>query len=285
MANIDRPIVALPASESDAAVALSAEAAWNQLAPDWKLMLTRGRGFGVRDDGGRGWLGSALMLPIDGRVAWISMVLVTKRARRRGYGTALLQRCFDEAHNAGVLAGLDATELGRPVYLQQGFRDVYSLRRFRLPRAMPTPSAAIAMRALNADDLPRVVAFDAARSGVERRWLLEHLAARCPHVAFVAEQDGALTGFILARDGRIATQLGPVVAMNDTTALALIAAATSRHEPPFFLDVPNLHTSFITALRAAGAEDPRGFMRMTRGDPGRLASATHIFAISGPEFG
>ena len=123
-------IEALLPDQAEGAAPLSVEAGWNQIAADWRLMLGEGRGFGVRDASGS-WIASALVLPLGPAISWISMVLVTKPSRRQGHGTRLLQRCFAEIEATGVTAGLDATELGRPVYLPLGFRDVYPLSRWR----------------------------------------------------------------------------------------------------------------------------------------------------------
>ena len=74
-----RPI---DAAHSDDVWPLSIEAGWNQNVADWRFMLGAGRGFGcVGPDGS--WQASSLVLPLGQKLAWISMVLVT-RDRRRG---------------------------------------------------------------------------------------------------------------------------------------------------------------------------------------------------------
>src|SRR6202008_599453 len=102
-----RPI---DAAHSDAVWPLSIEAGWNQNAADWRFMLGAGRGFGCTGGDGQ-WQASWLVLPLGQKLAWISMVLVTKERRRSGLGTTLLKRCIDEVRGAGAVAGLDATEL------------------------------------------------------------------------------------------------------------------------------------------------------------------------------
>jgi hypothetical protein len=61
-------IVALQAADAAALCPLSLEAGWNQVAEDWRLMLTLGEGFGARARDGR-WIGSALTLPLGPRLA------------------------------------------------------------------------------------------------------------------------------------------------------------------------------------------------------------------------
>src|SRR5262249_52031940 len=106
-----------PLEPADAAglCCLSVAAGWNQLAADWRLMLTLGRGYGVRAVD-RAWIASALVLPLGPTVCWLSMVLVTQPMRGQGLGTRLLRRSIEEVAASGAAAGLDATELGRPIY-------------------------------------------------------------------------------------------------------------------------------------------------------------------------
>src|SRR5262245_52917979 len=123
------PIARLQPSDAADLCPLSIEAGWNQVAADWHLMLTLGRGYGVRGADGR-WIASALALPVGPDVCWLSMVLVTRPMRGQGLGRRLLSHCLAEVEASGAAAGLDATELGRPVYLPLGFRDLYALSRW-----------------------------------------------------------------------------------------------------------------------------------------------------------
>ena len=270
----------------DAVLPLSREAGWNQVAADWYFMLTHGRGIGVRGSDGH-WIASALVLPLGVRVAWISMVLVTARERQRGIGRALLRGCFDDADAHGALAGLDATELGRPVYLRHGFHDCYALRRWRVPGWAAAPCAApkgIQLRVMRATDMAALQVFDRARSGFDRVQVLAELASRKPAMATIAEtDDGTICGYALARDGRLATQIGPVAADGPGLALALMTFAMRAGTPPYILDVPDQHQAINRWLEANGAVAQRAFIRMVRGDGADLPEPSHIFALAGPE--
>ena len=128
------PITPIDAAESEAVWPLSIEAGWNQNVADWRFMLGAGRGFGLRGADGK-WEASSLVLPLGQKLAWISMVLVTKDRRRGGVGTGLLKRCIAEVQDSGAVAGLDATEQGRPIYLPLGFRDLYAIARWHFDGA------------------------------------------------------------------------------------------------------------------------------------------------------
>jgi GNAT superfamily N-acetyltransferase len=277
-------IVPLGPEEAEAVMPLSSEAGWNQVPADWRFMLGVGQGAGVRDEDGR-WIGTGLMLPLGKRIAWISMVLVDGSHRRRGIGSSLLEHCFQRAEQQGAIAGLDATKFGRPVYLRYGLRDVYPLRRWRLdglPERRSSPAVS-PIAPVNASSISEVACYDGARSGLEREHVIAHLLQRRPQLAFAARRGDGLAGYALARDGRIATHIGPVVADGAETAVALITAAMHAGAPPYLLDVPDAHADLTHWLERQGATAPRGFMRMLRRSYSPVESEQHVFALAGPE--
>jgi GNAT superfamily N-acetyltransferase len=265
-------------AESEAVWPLSIEAGWNQNLADWRFMLGAGRGFGLRTDGT--WEASSLVLPLGDKLAWISMVLVTKARRRGGVGTGLLKRCIAEVQANGAVAGLDATEQGRPIYLPLGFRDLYKISRWHFDGAKEIPPAST-VRPMTAADLPAVLAYDRIRSGMERSQLLTHLATRQPAMAFIADSGG----FVLGREGRTAYSIGPVIADDEATGLALVAKAASSVPGPFIIDVPDAHADIRRWLERQGGVSPRGYVRMTLGVAPGLDDPGHVFALAGPELG
>jgi GNAT superfamily N-acetyltransferase len=275
-------------AHSEAVSPLSVEAGWNQNLADWRFMLGAGRGFGCVGPAGN-WQASSLVLPLGQKLAWISMVLVSKDRRRGGVGTGLLKRCIDEVRSAGAVAGLDATEQGRPIYLPLGFHDLYGIKRWHFDEARDGDVAApagIRLRPVAMADLPKLGLYDRPLTGMERPSILAHLALRQPGRAWIAEDAaGKVVGFVLGREGRVATSLGPVVADSEAIALALIARAAAAAPGPFIIDVPEAHGALRDWLLAQGATTPRGYTRMTLGEAKGLDDPTHVFALAGPELG
>lgn len=284
MASTETTIRRLRPAEAKAALPLSVEAGWNQVEADWRFMLETGTAFGVDLPDGR--LGaSALVLPVGDDLRWISMVLVTGDLRRKGIGTDLLKACIAEAERGGHAMGLDATELGRPVYLPLGFRDLYRISRWRLehkPAAAPPP-AGLTIAPLDAGALESLLAWDSERSGLQRRAILGHLRDRQPRMALVARRHGEIVGFVFGREGRLATQIGPLVAEDDEAALALLQAAIQASAAPYFIDVPDSRMEMRAWLESRGASAPRYFIRMVRDEAKQIESAGKIYAIGGPE--
>jgi GNAT superfamily N-acetyltransferase len=282
----DLPILRLKPGDAEEVWPLSIEAGWNQIVADWRLMIGEGRAFGIKDASGT-WIASALAFPLGAAISWISMVLVTKPERGKGHGTRLLLRCIAEIEKSGAAMGLDATELGRPIYLPLGFRDVYPLSRWSAKEGTRKATGAppgVTVRAAGAQDLPRIAAYDRARSGFERAAVLGNLHARAPAVALIAENPGGgLVGFGLGRDGHRATPNGPGGADDEAIGLALMSGAVAAADRDVIMDVPDRRRAIRQWLGSQGASAPRRFMRMLRGTAPAVGDARHIFALAGPE--
>jgi GNAT superfamily N-acetyltransferase len=265
-------------------VRLSSEPGWNQVGADWRLMIALGDAFGLFD-GGR-LVASGLTVPFGSDFGWISMILVTEAYRRRGLATRLMRRCMDTLMEHGLTPALDATPEGRQVYLGLGFKDVYRLSRFvaETPRTLvATAPPGVTLRPMDERDLPAVIAYDRGRFGGARDGIIEVLFHRTAALAHVAESGGRLRGYALGRDGRMCDQVGPVVAEDEATAQALVAAALAQTDGPVCLDVPDRHAALIGALGAAGFAYLLPFIRMIHGRSEPYDDPARIFAIGGPE--
>jgi GNAT superfamily N-acetyltransferase len=275
---------ALGTAQLDGCLALSRAAGWNQNAADWTLMLEAGRGWGLTLGDGT-LVASTLVLPYRG-FAWVSMVLVLPAHRRKGYASRLLRRALAELKAGGLTPMLDATPAGRAVYLQEGFGDRWGFRRYQLqsaPRAAVDRAAQV--RPLADDDWRSLLALDAQAFGASREPLLRALAARQPAAALVVERDGAVRGYLLGRDGREACQLGPLVADNPETAIALLGAALQRVSAPLYLDAADHAAPLIGWLAARGFVMQRPFTRMVHGSGDAPGDASRVMLVAGPELG
>lgn len=282
------PISSLTAADLDGAQALVIEAGWNQVRADWELFSELGAAFKVTAQDGE-VAATAATLPFA-RFGWISMVLVGKRHRRQGIATVLLEHCIARLRDQGLVPVLDATPAGRTVYRPLGFHDGWPITRWRrTERGATLPDAggsgAITVRAPREDDWPALLALDEKAFGAARLPLLRRLEPRSRGFACVAERDGGLTGYLLGRNGRQATQVGPIVAIDPGSAQALLAHALARIDGPVLLDVLDRHTGLPPALTAAGFAVERGYTRMTLGADGAFGEANLMIAIAGPELG
>jgi hypothetical protein len=92
-------------------------------------------------------------------------------------------------------------------------------------------------------------------------------------------------GFVLARPGRIATQIGPVVAANEDVAADLLDAALGRISGPVFLDLIDGREILARRLRQDGFTVQRPFLRMGLKRRVPFGDAARLFVVAGPEFG
>jgi hypothetical protein len=190
-----------------------------------------------------------MLMPQGDRFAWIAMILVTSAWQRRGLAGGLMRRCMDRAQEMGLVAGLDATEGGRQIYLTLGFKDFYPLSRWQAD--VPGGNMHEGVRFMVQSDLNTVAKFDQSVAGADRRVLLKHLWDRSPERALVLEKNGELKGFVLARDGRLATQIGPLSARSQDEALILLDSVLSQGGPTFLDAAVKFCSVFRTIAVAA----------------------------------
>jgi GNAT superfamily N-acetyltransferase len=290
------PIHPLGTSDLASALRLSESAHWNQTEADWRCMLTLGQGWAIHafDATGAAQLAaSTVVLPYGTGFAWISMVLVLPEFQRRGYATRLLRHALAQLAARGMAAILDATPAGHAVYLQEGFRDTWGFARYRrerrdgteAARAMPASAPGPTTRPLRESDWPAIAALDAPAFGADRQPLLRALAARLPAAARVVEEQGSLRGFVFGRDGREASQIGPLLADDAATARSLIGDVLSALPGPVFVDLLHSRQALLPWLQQQGFNLQRPFTRMVHGAPSAPGDNAAIVLVAGPELG
>ena len=92
-------------------------------------------------------------------------------------------------------------------------------------------------------------------------------------------------GFSLARPGRIATQIGPIVAPDEATAASLLDAALASVRGPVFLDLTDRWDGLKRMLARRGFTIQRPYLRMGLGRRNPFGDPGKLFVIAGPEFG
>ncbi len=283
MASSDFAIGHLATSELDDAGALVAESGWNQVATDWRIFLAFGTVYAIRDAGRV--VATAATLPY-GKCAWISMVLVAGTHRRRGLATQLLNRCIADIQASGLIPALDATPAGRTVYAPLGFQECWGFARFAAQaRALIAPPAPIVVQSVSDAVWPALCAYDARAFGADRGHVLDRMRGRLPAANLFATRDDKVTGLLLGREGRTASHLGPLIAEDDATAIALLHQAIGAITGTVYVDVADAKGEVRRWLEASGFTIQRPFTRMLLGQSHSLDDLTRTYAVIGPEFG
>jgi len=271
----------------DSGLALSDGAGWNQTGGDWSLFIRHGRAIGLRDAGG-GWVATAAAFPYGRDRGWISMVLVADAWRHRGLASRLMDDCVAHLRAAGIVPVLDATPAGAAVYRRIGFVPGFEIDRWeRLASSADAERPPIGKSSpAGLADLDALVALDTAATGLDRRFLLADFLSRPETRAWRADRG---RGFVIARAGRRATQIGPLAASDVAQAAALldtaIAAASRDAGRPIFLDLPRAHRSLAERLERQGFVRQRPFVRMSLAATEAPRLGNGMFVLAGPEFG
>ena len=265
-------------------------AGWNQIPADWRRLLALSpEGCFLAELEGRP-AGTVTTTRYGNRFAWIGMVLVLPEMRRRGIGTALLKHAIQYLEEAGVACvRLDATPLGEKLYDTLGFQDEYRLERVQGVAQVSESEGnrRRSIRQMAEHDLGDIFSFDAVRFGADRSRLLEILWRQVADLCFLSRGPcGAVDGYIMARPGQNAFQIGPWVAAQTDIAEALFGRtlATLRGEN-VFLDVLCENARPSRIVRRHGFSVQRPFVRMYRGTRRPPGRAEETFAICGVETG
>jgi GNAT superfamily N-acetyltransferase len=269
-----------------AAIRLQKPERWNQTELDWRRLIHL-EPLGCF----AAWLherlvGTLTTTTYGTELAWIGMVLVDTEYRRTGIATRLMHAAFDYLLGAGIRAvKLDATPEGHPVYESLGFEDEQLIERWA---GIARATTAVDRFVQRASTLPDVFEFDRCAFGADRSKLLQSLvddAAIAPLIR--ARPDGRLNGYALARNGREAFYIGPVVAEDAATAGALLNGMfhqlTGRQ---VYVDLNTNFESGARELAARGLSKQRSLTRMRYGKRSKdCRTSRSIFAIAGPELG
>lgn len=239
---------------------LSDDAGWNQTVEDWRFHLRTGTGIGLKTIDGR-ITATGLILPAGEDIGWIAMVLVDRAWRQRGLGRWIMETLVTDSSFPDL--ALDATELGRGLYDSLGFRPLEEIARYRLNRGKDGPVHMERRVAQGRVPFSGIAGMLADRSDVST-------------IEF-----GSACG--LARPGRVALHVGPLVSRSETDAEALLTSVLGQTTGNVFVDVPIRAGTFCRRLERLGFEASRAFIRMSRGRAFHAEPGT--FAIAGPEYG
>jgi len=255
-----------------AAFELSARAGWNQTEDDWRRLveLAPESCWAIEIDGGLA--ATTTLLCYGRRLGWIGMVLTGQEYRHRGLARRLLTKALEQADHMGIeTVKLDATDEGRPLYEQFGFRYEQEIERWlragddaQLLPSHPDPEEAW-------HDSDSLV------FGADRTQLLGKLAQRSSPIS-------RSRSYLFARKGRVTAYLGPCVSEDSTTARFLVQQATQDTHCAWSWDLLPKNLDAVAGARDLGFRRQRHLVRMARGKDLR-GKDDAIYATAGFELG
>jgi len=262
----------LRSEDISAAFELSARAGWNQTEEDWQTLLDLApEGCWAIEIDGR-LAATTTLLCYGRRLGWIGMVLTGQEYRRCGLARRLLTKVLAQADDMGIeIVKLDATEQGRPLYEQFGFRHEQQIERW----ARSGDGAQLLPSRPNSDEVWRD--SDSLVFGADRSQLLRRLAHRNSPVS-------RSQSYVFSRKGRVMAHLGPCVSGDSTTARFLVQQTTHDTRCGWSWDLLPENLDAVAAARDLGFTPQRHLVRMARGKDSR-GKDDLIYAIAGFELG
>lgn len=264
--------------EQDIAIAsrLSSDAGWNQTAEDWRMLLELAPEgcFGI--DADDRLVATATLICYGRDLAWIGMVLTDSNYRRRGFARKLLQHTIDRADELRVESvKLDATDQGQSLYEKLGFRAEQPVERW-WRAGVGAVGGAVGSVVNDAGGRINSLALedDRAAFGADRSRLLQNLQARG---IFCAETDG----FCLARHGKRANYVGPLVSRTSSAARHFVEQCSGDES---YWDILPRNSAAVEVATDLGFTAQRKLLRMVRGRDLR-GREEWIYGIAGFEFG
>lgn len=271
--------------DTRAALELSVAQGWNQTAADWQRLMSLEPSGCFAARAGHRLIGTVTTTTYGRSLAWIGMMIVHPDFRRKGIGVALMRRALDSLQRLGVPSlKLDATPAGRPLYESLGFVAETEIERWQGVASVGTTPGPQGPRR---ESLAPLLALDKAAYGADRSRLLRLLVADGVGAPLVVRSAGGTPqGYALARQGRGASYVGPVVGTTAGAAEKLLDKMVVRLAGEVVcLDLHRGGPIEPSALAERGLSKRRSLMRMRFG-PGTAACTTgSLCASAGPELG
>ncbi|MHA1369201.1 MAG: GNAT family N-acetyltransferase [Promethearchaeota archaeon] len=277
-------------SDIDALMSLKNEAGWNQLKQDWyRFMQLEPDGcfVAVRDDK---IIGSVITTRYDEDLGWIGMLIVRSEDRQAGIGSRLLSQAINYLYERCNTIQLDATPIGKQLYLRRGFEQCsiiyrFSIRGLSSHLASSNNTSIQVIRACK-DHVEKIIDLDQELTGIKRKRILKALLLDNIEYSLVASVQDQIRGYISGRPGHVGFQIGPCIAREFTLASRLICELIKNtRESRYLLDIHAKNDEIINFVRNIGGSKQREFYRMFLGSKFILPRIKHEFLIMGPEKG
>ena len=212
--------------------------------------------------------------------AFIGCLIVLRRARGRDIGLRLMQTAIGYLDKKNIITiELDGVIAAVPMYRKLGFNDKYLSYRMKIDEH--TDSAAAPLPTV---DIPEILRFDLAKTGIERGAVLYRLLQEYPDGVCTVYDEGIRGyGLIRQREGGFC-MLGPLVAEDDGYADELVRRLLGRAaHAPVVVGVPGSATRAVEVMLNNGFLCTQPSLRMYRGE--RIEYESCVYGILGPEKG
>lgn len=254
---------------------LSVAAGWAHRPEDWEFVLQMGEGVFAADQIGR-IVGSAMFYPLSEDFGALGMVIIAPRLVEHGTSHWLIEHMIVRAGERDLTVA--AIPDAYPVYISFGFRagpTVFQCQGIVAGNSTVIPGA----RQMQPDDLSAVHQLDTRAFPVPRARILDLVMPMSSGT--VIEKDGCITGFALRRPFGRGQIIGPVVALDDDDAIALVAPHLAACEGSFVrVDTREPEGGrFRNYLHSAGLKLHDTVISMARGSERTAPGPQRVFSL------
>jgi predicted N-acetyltransferase YhbS len=265
------------ADDLAAGLRLTQAESWTHRMGDWQFHFNLGRGW-VACDMHDQVLGTAMWWPYGDDFATLGLIVVDRSLQGQGVGRQLMVMIMNDA-GSRVLQ-LVATNAGLKLYRQSGFKELGGIEQRQgtvLPAAaVPAPSGT-RLRDVTHDDVQALCALDARVMGVSRDALISALVNQDGGI--LAERDGQIVGCALMRPAGRGTTIGPIIADEQSLAMALIDRCLEKPTGFTRVDIPAQTTELGNWLDTRGLVCVDRVTLMRRGELAQPAGKTRVFGL------
>ena len=211
------------------------------------------------------------------------MVLVHPEFRGRGIAAQLMGACICYLKQKQVRSiKLDATDMGRPVYLKLGFHDEEPVVRYM--NENPPVRDAASGHITEVLNWAGIAGLDQTAFGANRIALLKNLSVNGPAVQY-SKSGTSDFGFGFARAGFRANFIGPIVATSTAVAQEILCGLLVRlSNKPVMIDILPDNQRAGELITSLGFKPSRSLTRMCSGVRNTGNTRT-VFGTAGFEFG
>lgn len=260
----------------------AADEGWNPGLDDARAFHTADPdGFFVAESPGGALLGAISVVNHSEAFSFLGLYLVVPEMRGQGIGYGLWTHALAHAEHRTI--GLDGVEAQQQNYAASGFVHAGGTTRFegKLPSAADRD-----ISSATADELPLLIALEAAASGVEKpvylsAWFTDTASRR----TLVARDATGITGLCTVRQCQNGVKVGPLVAASDAVARRLLGHSASLFDGPFTIDVPESEPALAGICKAYGLTSGFKTARMYRGPAPTRPPFGGLYAVGTLELG
>lgn len=186
---------------------------WSDITPDFEFYIRSSFCKAIKVREKKTIVGIGSLIIFHG-TSWIGHMIVGKNFRNRGIGYQIVEKLLEDVKNNSIeTCSLIASDMGRPVYLKAGFRDVTEYCFMKRAELWSPGSKNPNVISFREEHRSMVYALDSNVSGENRERLLADFLHNCK----VYYKNGIVEGFYLPD-----LKEGPIIANTEEAGLALM---------------------------------------------------------------